>query len=85
MTGGIRVAWHYDWLAIDLCSRAQLELHCTTAVQDSDDVGGGGVSNPINRLDTLVPTAGINFQFWNTSILTVGAAAPLERSARSDN
>jgi hypothetical protein len=65
---------------------AQIELHYTTTMQDADQVSYFQqpiVTNPFNRLDLLVLTTGVNFQFWNTSWLTLGCAVPL-RGAYQD-
>jgi hypothetical protein len=59
---------------------AQLELHYTTTIQDADPFPAFGtinITNPFNRLDLLFLTAGVNFQFWDSSWLTVGCAVPL--------
>lgn len=61
---------------------AQFEIHYSSTLQDSDQIsfGGGEIFNPFNRLDLLVLTGGLNFQFWNTSWLTVGCAVPVRGS-----
>jgi hypothetical protein len=61
---------------------AQFEVHYSSTLQDTDhiDFGGGDIGNPFNRLDLLVLTGGMNFQFWNTSWLTVGCAVPVRGS-----
>ncbi|MBC7852818.1 MAG: hypothetical protein IAF94_05230 [Pirellulaceae bacterium] len=61
---------------------AQFEVHYTSTLQDSDEInfGGGEIFNPHNRLDLLTLTGGLNFQFWNTSWLTVGCAVPVRGS-----
>ena len=58
---------------------AQLELHYSTTIQDSDEVRFGTytIGNPYNHIDLLIMTAGVNFQFWDSSWLTVGCAVPL--------
>ncbi len=58
---------------------AQMELHYTTTMQDAEtlDAAQGMLGNPFNRLDLLILTAGINFEFWNTSWLTIGCAVPI--------
>jgi hypothetical protein len=53
----------------------QIELHYSTTVQDPDSVAG--ITNPSFRTDTLALTGGVNFQFFNTSMLTISACAPL--------
>jgi hypothetical protein len=62
---------------------AQLELHYTTTLQDAETLPAaqGLLGNPFNRLDLLILTGGLNFQFWNASSLTVGCAVPV-RGAR---
>lgn len=69
---------------------AQFEVHYTSTLQDSDDIdfGGGRIFNPYNRLDLLMLTGGFNFQFFNSSWLTVGCAVPVRGSqydSRYDN
>ena len=61
---------------------AQFEVHYSSTLQDTDQIsfGGGEIFNPFNRLDLLVLTGGLNFQFWNTSWLTVGCAVPVRGS-----
>jgi hypothetical protein len=61
---------------------AQIEIHYTSTLQDADEVSfsGGDIFNPYNRLDLLTLTGGLNFQFWNTSWLTVGCAVPVRES-----
>jgi hypothetical protein len=61
---------------------AQVELHYTTTMQDANPVGlgTGQLGNPFNRLDLLILTAGLNFEFWNASWLTVGCAVPVRGS-----
>ena len=61
---------------------AQFEVHYSTTLQDSDYVsfGDGEIGNPFNRLDLLILTGGLNFQFWNSSWLTVGCAVPVRGS-----
>ncbi|MGE0759056.1 MAG: hypothetical protein AB7O38_18705, partial [Pirellulaceae bacterium] len=53
----------------------QLEIHYTTTMQDPDAVNG--LFNPAVRMDTLALTAGLNFQFFNVSTLTLAGVAPL--------
>lgn len=65
---------------------AQIELHYTTTMQDTDQIlyfQQPIVTNSFNRLDLLTLTTGVNFQFWNTSWLTIGCAVPL-RGAYQD-
>jgi hypothetical protein len=60
----------------------QVEIHYSTTMQDFDQADG---FTPItNRLDTLILTGGMNFQFFNRSNLTVGCAVPVNTNHQEE-
>jgi len=58
-----------------------VELHYNGAIQDTDNIGGGTLTNPNNRFDILNLTSALHFQIGRSSNLRVGVVVPLKEDA----